>query len=111
MRKLRQLNIRTVIPNGGEKHAVKDQWPPRSYTGKYVLASRVLTRVVVGEIYVEEYIPGKTPTTTIRRAGSGFVQHPDVVYAIGSVYGGAETISFSHVPINPLFITQPDENE
>jgi hypothetical protein len=80
-----------------------------SYSGKYSLGSRVLTRVDEGAVYVEEYAPGRTPTTTIHRAGNAFAQEPDTIYAIGSVYG-AKTVSVCKAPINPIFVP-PEQNE
>lgn len=104
----RPTNIRTVGDEAGGKHSVRDEWSPTSYSGKYSLASRVCTRVDVGEVYLEKYAPGKAPTTTIHCAGSAFAQDPDTVYAVGSVYG-AMTVSFSKAPIHPTFI--PKEYE
>jgi hypothetical protein len=100
MRKLKRPNIRTIVPCVLGKHSVSDEWPPRSYSGKYFLKSRIFTRVVEGNVYVEKYVPGENATTTIHRAGDGFAQNPDVVYAVGSVYG-AKTISFSKAFIDP----------
>ena len=75
---------------------------------KIFLPSRTLTRVDKGEVYMNEYILGKAPTTTIHRAGNAFAQDPDTVYAVGSVYG-AHTVSFSEAPIDPIFI--PEERD
>jgi hypothetical protein len=99
----RPANVRTVVPNVAGQHGVSDEWPPASYSGKYFLKASVYTCVVEGEVYVEEYAPGKNPTTARHRAGDTFVQNPNTVYAIGSVYG-ANTFSFSKNPINPIFI-------
>jgi hypothetical protein len=96
-------NIRTVGGEAKGKHSVSDEWPPRSYSRKYSLKSRVLTRVVEGEVYVQKYALEKASTTTIHRAGHAFMQDPDTVYAIGSVYG-AKTVSFSKALIDPTFI-------
>jgi hypothetical protein len=89
---------------------VSDKWPPTSYSGKHFLRSHVFTRVVEGAVYVERHLPGKMPTTTIHRAGDAFTQNPDVVYAVGSIYG-AKTTSFSQEAISPIFIPQPDDDE
>jgi hypothetical protein len=106
--KKRPASIRTVCADVGEKHSVSDEWPPRSHSGKYSLKSRVLTRVDAGEVYMEKYAPGRPPTTTVHRVRTAFVQGPNTVYAVGSVYG-AKTVSFSMSPIDPTFIPQPDE--
>ncbi|MGD1003051.1 MAG: hypothetical protein ABR884_00550 [Minisyncoccia bacterium] len=106
--KKRPTNIRTVGNEVNGKHSVSDEWPPVSYSGKYSLKSRVVTRVVEGEVYMEKYAPGRPPTTTVHRAGNAFVQDPDI-YAVGSVYG-AKTVSFSKRPIDPTFIPQLDED-
>lgn len=108
-RKQRPTNMRTIVHVVGN-HSVSDEWPAQSYSGKHLLRSRVGTRVIEGEVYVEKYVPGKTPATTIHRSGNAFVQDPDVIYAIGSVYG-AKTISLCKAPINPVFIPlEEDEN-
>lgn len=91
------------MPCASGKCSVNDEWPPVSYSGKYFLNSRVFTRVVDGSVYVEKYEPGKKAMTTIHRAGDGFTQNPEVIYAIGSVYG-ATTVSLSKKPINPIFV-------
>ena len=57
---------------------------------------------------MEQYVSEKTPTTTIHRAGNAFAQNPDVVYAVGSVYG-AKTISLSDGPIHPTFISEESD--
>jgi hypothetical protein len=103
--KKRPTNIRTAGHEVKGKHSVSDEWSPTSYSGKYALRSRVFTRVVEGDVYVERYVPGKTATTTIYHAGNGFAQNPDVTYAIGSVYG-AKTRSFSKALIHPIFIPE-----
>jgi hypothetical protein len=62
-------------------------------------------------VYVEEYVPGKAPTTSRHPAGDTFIQDPDVVYAVGSVYG-AKTVSFSKASIDPIFVPEEhDEDE
>jgi hypothetical protein len=108
--KKRPINIRTVGDKINGKYSVSDEWPPRSFSGKYFLPSRTLTRVDKGEVYMNEYILGKAPTTTIHRAGNAFAQDPDTVYAVGSVYG-AHTVSFSEAPIDPIFIPEERDDE
>lgn len=108
--KKRPTNIRTVGDEVDGKYSVSDVWPPRSFSGKYLLPSRTLTRVDEGEVYMNEYIPGKTPTTTIHRVGNMFAQDPDTVYAVGSIYG-AKTSSFSNVLIDPVFIPKGYDEE
>lgn len=107
----RPTNIRTVGDKVRGKYLVSDEWPSRSYSGKYFLPSPVLTRVDEGDVYVEQYVPGETPTTTIHHAGNAFMQKRDVICAVGSVYG-AKTVSFSKAPIKPTFILDiPEERD
>jgi hypothetical protein len=108
--KRQPVNTRTIGLNVAGAHSAADEWPPRSYSGKYSLKACVATRVVEGEVYVEKYVPGKMPTTSRHHAGDTFVQDPgvDAVYAVGSVYG-AKTVSFSKNSIDPIFL--PEEND
>ncbi len=109
--KKRPTNVRTVAGEAKDgKYSVSDVWPPRSFSGKYLLKSRTLTRVDKGMVYVNEYVPGKAPKTTIHRVGNMFAQNPDVVYAVGSVYG-AKTVSFSEAPVDQVFIPEERDDE
>jgi len=104
----RPTNIRTVGDEVRGKYSVSDEWPLRSYSGKYFLETRVLTHVDEGDVYMEEYVLGKPPVTTVHCTGNAFAQNPDVVYAVGSVYG-AKTISLSDGPIHPTFISEESD--
>ena len=111
MRKFkRPTNIRIPVLGIQGRYSVLDRWPPRSYSGKYILNVLVETSVQDGDVYVEEFTPTKGVVTAIHHPGETFTQDPGVIYAIGSVCG-AKTTSCSDGPIDPMFIPKSDEDE